>query len=491
MPLISFGKTRESTTWSSENYKAAVRLYWESLGYAATTDSFVEGHQVDMVFEPTWPGSKRRIWVETKDQEVSLSDSDFRDQVIGYLMAWLALPKERRPELKVFIRKAKNHDRWNATFGPSLDKDEVVGWLSKAVESGNHDDLEVVLNTRPDDILDFFSQCQAFEGEKERIEEAAREKGSTATYGIGRFAELKRKELERRHSVDQHSDTLVSNLIPITMPKYFVLLEIAEQSVEVLREKLRGRYTPPYVPLGRGRILTLDVDDLNEVFEPIGPFTTLKYERVEIEGLYQNQLFDLLYRCVDSALYYRGFKRIGKGEKTVYIMPPTRDSSGLSDRTIPSQAQRTITVTTPMFKEVVGEDGAQTKQLNYVFHRGLVPHVVRLWGNYYVSLRPRRAFTSDGETPLDSDSTKKLDAYYRNPLYSRSLSQLSTVGGFAHFVFHDMHWERRCPDWYDQFRFGSIMEIRTNWMPVPVLSNVPPLEEFDVEIEGSEHLHEN
>jgi hypothetical protein len=490
MPIISFGRSRESTTWISENYKAAVRLYWESLGYAATTDSFVEGHPADMIFEPTWPGSKRRIWVETKDQGVSLSDNDFRNQIMGYLAAWLALSKAERPEMKVFVRKAKNHERWNAIFGPSLDTEEVVRWLSAAEDLEGHQNLKSALDEDRQSILDFFSQCQIFEGEKERIEDASKEKESTATYGMTRYADLRRKELERRDSVDQKSDILITNLVPIALPKYLVVVETSVKSIEETREKLRGRYTPPYVPFGHGRILTLDTDQLDEVFESLGQITTLKYESKEIEELYQNPLFDLLDQCVDSVLYYRGFKRVIKGDKTVYIIPPKRDTSGLVERTLPSQSQRTFTVTTPMFKDLTDEEGLAARQLNYVFHRGLVPHVVLLWGKYYVSIRLKRVFTSDGETPLDSDSTKRLDAHYRNPLYSRSSSQLSTMSGFAHYVFHEKHWERRRPDWLDQIRFEPLLETRTNWSPVSVLSNVPPLEEFDGESEGGESSDE-
>jgi hypothetical protein len=490
MPIISFGKSRESTTWTSENYKAAVRLYWESLGYAATTDSFVEGHSADLIFVPAWPGSKRRIWVETKDQEVSLSDNDFRNQMLGYLTSWLALGEAERPEMKVFVRKAKNHERWNATFGPTLDKEEVVRWLSAAGGFEGYLNLKSAMDEDMESILDFFLECQIFEGEKERIEDAAKEKESTATYGMTRYADLKRRELERRDSVDQKSDTLITNLVPITLPKYFVVVETSVKSIEEMREKLRGRYTPPYVPLGHGRILTLDAGQLNEIFEPLGQITTLKYESKETEELYQNQLFDLLNQCVDSVLYYRGFKRVMKGNKPVYIFPPKVDTSGPVERTLPSQSQRMFTVTTPMFKELMDEEGSSARQLNYVFHRGLVPRVLLLWGQYYVSLRLRRVFTSDGETPLDSDSSKKMDAYYRNPLYSRSSSQLSTMSGFAHCVFHEKLWERRRPDWLDQIRFGALLETRSNWSPISVLSNIPPLEEFDGEFEGGESSDE-
>ena len=129
--------------------------------------------------------------------------------------------------------------------------------------------------------------------------------------------------------------------------------------------------------------------------------------------------------------------------------------------------------------------------MNFVFHRGIEAWVKRLWGRYFVSIRLRRVYTSNGIDRLGSESAKRIDAYFRNPLYARAESQLSIMQSIALFLFRDpRNWLRSPSSWQAHFRFGVPLEIRTNWSPVQVPLDQPPLEEFDDELEGPGHSHE-
>ena len=95
MPFVSPGKRRESTNWSAELYKDAIRRYFETKGYAQTRSSFIEGTFVDMIFVPTTQSkSKAEIWVEAKYSEISIENKDLQLEVIKYLEAWLKLPHD-------------------------------------------------------------------------------------------------------------------------------------------------------------------------------------------------------------------------------------------------------------------------------------------------------------------------------------------------------------------------------------------------------------
>jgi len=50
MPVRRIGQKRASLMFSGEIYKNAARKYLESMGYSKTTDSYTEGHLIDMIF---------------------------------------------------------------------------------------------------------------------------------------------------------------------------------------------------------------------------------------------------------------------------------------------------------------------------------------------------------------------------------------------------------------------------------------------------------
>ncbi len=109
MPIEILGKKREALMFQSEAYKKLVREYLESEGYAAITDSYLEGQIADLILIHINKPNEE-LWVECKSTNISPSDEDLKKELLRYLIE--ISEKKSKITLRLFSTGIRNHNEF-------------------------------------------------------------------------------------------------------------------------------------------------------------------------------------------------------------------------------------------------------------------------------------------------------------------------------------------------------------------------------------------
>lgn len=480
MVLMRFGKDRESTTWSSEEYKTAIRLFMESQGYSLTHNSFTDGAQVDMIFEP-FLKSSRKAWVEAKNAEVSLANTDLQHEIMGYLSAWLLMPPGDRFEFRIFVRSMIGLKSWEKIFSGKSTPGDTLEWVGKAAKKGNYSVVVDALATGGGEIVQFFANAYAYEGDREIIELNASMKEEASAVGTRRLAEQESEAMLKRCQHSSRRATYVTNLVPMTPPDELRILTVKDGSTDEIRGRLRGISLPPHVVSG-GEILTLPHAHYVEMFADADIIESRLVPREEVETSRPNDLLMLLNQCITRIIRKKGGERKEERGRHIYYFPAKRGLAGIVPFAIPSNSGREVKVAIPKFNHQQFEktDGLRMaigpNSVNHCFHKGLEARAARMWGQYFIALKDRKVFTIDGFVPLEGEHAARLDANYRSSRFNRGEAQLSLLNAFSYYLFQQ--WTRRSTtlEWIDQFKFDRLLTIESDQCPVIVDADIGMLE---------------
>jgi hypothetical protein len=473
---------RESTMLKSEEFKTHVRLYMESLGFAQTTDAFTEGHLADMVFVPIDDRSVRiEQWVEAKATGISLRDEDFAREVKSYLAEWLIRRPEIRFRLWLFIIKLRNLPRWHEVFGEKLSGKAVFEWLhelkytTKVIE-------ERIQSADPSVIVSFFSESMVVEAESSDLDMTVSNRLQTSRSLMG---SLKRtqdllKAMEKHAQPFMARSTLIANLICFEPPLRYIDLEIEPMTLVEIKSAFRGLYRPPFSILSKNHLLAIESDTTISDFSPVKAKLANTLALDEAESLYESQLLALLNRGIDFIVRRCAVRHNGK----CYYFRASREVQKGKSRTIRARGT-VLTVAVPKYREDpshIEEPSGMLQygplyarpafkdhtDLNYVYHEGFTVRCRHLWGSYFFLIHLHRAFTDDGENPLEGSNAARLDEAYRKPEYNRADSQIRKLEVMAAYLFGSDRISTIREPWVRQFHFGSLLNIPIQWEPSPV-----------------------
>ncbi len=455
--LFRLGKAREGTALKSEDYKAAIRSYMESLGYAQTTDSSIEGHLPDMVFVPPsdrpWPMS---IWVEAKAYKLSLGDRQFVEETCGYLKHWLARTRNSRFKLMIFARDLQALSKWGRIWDAEITETSVLDWLK-----GSRLANELVSRYHVKEIVGFFSETEIYQADVPELQLAisARAKMGTAAMEARTRAKRAAESMEQRAKPILKKSILIGNLLQFIPPTKYLSIEIDSVPRDELRELLKKTQSPFAYPT-KGHLLTLDLDDVQNQFQSVHP---RKIERLSIEEP-KAQLPRGFYELMNNSLE----KKVSIETRRIlpwrnwYFFLCDKEAKEEVPRIIETPSGRTMQVARPMFKKIVEE-----RKLNFVFHHAFKMRYKRLWGDHFVSLGLRRLYTDDGKIVIEGDNASKIDSKFRNSAWNRSETQQARVSKVADYLFGSEGLEQR-PPWETLFQFRDLLSLPTSWTPKAV-----------------------
>jgi hypothetical protein len=83
---------------------------------------------------------------------------------------------------------------------------------------------------------------------------------------------------------------------------------------------------------------------------------------------------------------------------------------------------------------------------------------------------------------MESENARKIDRFFRNPMYNRSESEFRIMRAIDKFVFHSIG--RDHPIWLNQFEFHKLTECRIDFSPVRPRRAVQILDLFLDDSEG-------
>lgn len=73
--------------------------------------------------------------------------------------------------------------------------------------------------------------------------------------------------------------------------------------------------------------------------------------------------------------------------------------------------------------------------IRYWVHRASTIAAKKLWGKFYIQIRPRFLFSPDGLNLFDGEKIDRLDRSFRKSIYSRNMNQLYDVLFWFKYIF--------------------------------------------------------
>ena len=476
MTIHSIGKTRESLNWSSENYKEAIREYLDTEGYSQISDSFIEGNLADMVFINPSLSVGEKTLVESKATSISSADEKLALEVVKYLVEWLKLDPQERFKFFIFTKSVTKKVEFKKHYGSDCGKKSVQSLISIAKEKLDESSQEIIETADFKDVFNFFRKIEIWEATYEVLKAAAASKRKYSKLSLEGYAKNLITEVTRRAQPIQKKTTLISNLVELTPPTvyYGLRLKFSDSKSIYRHYDEMGKQIPPFL-LGK--------DDLIYTFHDLkteNPFSdTAKGEPIEIElDEAENRQFIvwLINQHLRRLFYLKGIRRAP--DSNIFFFEPLKDESGeLEKRVCINQHGKEKEVTIPYYK---GEEG-QEKTLNFVFHHAIEASAKMYWDRWFLELRPRKEYSSDGIHLYEGDTKSAIDNKFRNPIFNRSSNRLSSIRFWRYYLLESEFDGAENEKWFRNFSFGELWETTFGWKPEIPPSNQALLEEYGEE----------
>lgn len=471
MAIHSLGKQRESLTFSSELYKDAVRKYLDTMGYSEVTDSFTEGHLADMIFiNPNIP-TERKTHVEVKATEISVADKEFSKELLEYLVSWLNMPSNLRFKLFIFARKIRNKKIMEKTIGERYNLDMLKDWVSKNAQNLSTDLKDVVEKADLRDITAFVSYIDIYEADISQLTATTQQKNKYSNLSIQAYAQNLLQDVKRMGKPINKKSTLISNLVPLTIPSSFFTAKVRFKKKEELYSYYNKNdieippinFFPEKHTISTFADLTKD-NPLNEVIidEPQQVNITSQITEQFIIGLINQHLRRIFWK--------KDLRRIP--ETSVYYFECPMTNSLYESKTYPNSSGKEKEVCKPYYKQIDGKD-----VLNFVYHHAVEMAAKKLWDEYYITIMPVKVYTSDGINPVDGDSAAAIDQTFRNQMFNRSSNRLSDIRFWHYHLFKSKFLNRPAEEWFKQFHYGELKSMPFDWIPQTVEKGQTLLEE--------------
>lgn len=445
MPIWHIGKRREALTGNSEVYKKEILRFLSKRGYYLKADSYVEATFADSVL--TKKGEVREYWLEAKATKVSLHDKDILAQIGKYLAAYLRRTPENRFQMILACYNITDSRFFNQIF-ELLDSD-VIEQLAIDVKQASNSKVQATLEkAKSEDIVRFFEDATLIIANPSDLK-IAEEKitpsvPKTPTLPEAQYAT---QVLQRFGDIEPLSsiDTIYLNLFKLSIPQVLYYGDTPYRDPKTVFYEKPNIIFPAFV-LYNGRMLSfwqLDEESLLSKFvypDSVTEVSVDDFDRNEKNRWIIIRLLNLwikgdakrlgLHYDRRTQAYY--FPRRGDDEVPTII--GWRPKSRFSRREL----------TKPM-----KTDG----KINYWVHRAAEIFAKKFWGTYYLQIRPRWLFSSDGRNMLEGPRADKLDRAYRKSIYNRNLNQLYDVLFWFRFIFSET-------DVKGNFRLDNILEPR-------------------------------
>jgi hypothetical protein len=122
MPIYNWLGGAEASHATAQHYKDKVVELLQLDGFILVQTSSDVGKSPDLVFKKPDTEGNTDIYVETKFDDVSLSDKQFLSELATYFVLYTS--KKAEPfDLHLYFRKLKNYSKWNQIFSANLDNE--------------------------------------------------------------------------------------------------------------------------------------------------------------------------------------------------------------------------------------------------------------------------------------------------------------------------------------------------------------------------------
>jgi len=473
MPIHSIGKQRESLTFSSENYKALIRKYLDTMGYSQITDSFVEGHLSDMIFINPNISIQRKTYVESKATNISIADEELSKELLNYLAEWLNLPENLRFSLFIFTKKINNKKEMEKIFGAKYSVTALRNWFNKYKKKVSDTSKNILLKANFKDVVAFVSYVEIFEMDIQQLTAVIEEKNRHSDLSLEAYAKNLLVEVKRRGKPIRDKTTLISNLVPLTIPDKYYTVKVKFET----KKDLHGYFNkkkieiPPITFFPEKQTISTFADITKDT--ALSEITTEKPQSITITSETSEQfVIGLINQHLRRVFWKKGLRRVK--DLNVYLFECRKIEDKFVIRTCENSKGKEKEVSIPEYKEVDGE-----KKLNFIFHHAVELQPKKVWDKYYILITPRKEYTLDGFTPIEGNVKDAIDRKFRNPLFNRSSNILSEIRFWNYHLFESDYYALPTENWFKLFKYGNLESIPFDWKPQTVPMGQALLEEFE------------
>lgn len=421
------GKFRESLTVSSEVYKKQVLRYLAGRDYYLKAGSDVEATFADSIL--TKKGEEREYWLETKDTAVSLGDSSFLLQLGKYLIEYLSRTPKSRFRMIIACSRIVNSSFFEKTYD-RLESETIDGLTRQIAESSEKNARKIISDANPEDVRQFFADTIVIEASLKDLEMAQEKiRPIPPTKPTLPEAEYATKIMTEFGDIAplNSPDRIFLNLFRLSLPTKIHIGETLYQTADDMFDEKPG-VSFPIFDLEDGRIRSFDEFTKEN---PLSSFISFdSATSVDLTNFVEDEDNERVVVKILNRWIRRRCRKIGLEfdlRSKAYYYPRDAKGDGLvTAKWKPKLKHSTRELTKPMKK-----DG----KINFWVHRGAEISARRYWGDFYIHIRPRFLFSSDGMTLLEGDRADKLDRDFRKSIYSRNLNQLYDVLFWHRHVF--------------------------------------------------------
>lgn len=465
MPIQRLGKARESLTFSGEEYKRLVREYLESQGFGQISDSFVEGHLMDLIMVNPNISLNKKYWIECKNSDISPNDEKFVAELISYFLMWWENPEKEDIDVRVYVAKIVNVKELEKIISKKHGKKLVPNWLKKAGKTLDKEKLALFEKIPEKSQIEFFQNLEIIEADMEFLRRATKENLKRNNFSLQKYAENLLVENRRKSLPIKQKTTLILNLLTITYPSviYRAISKLPKKEGIFLKFNQAGIEIPPitfypaksqissFCPFGNSNPLTEVIDKKS--------ITILNLSNDEVS---QQNVHAVLNQHLKRIFWKKGLSRIPNTNTYYFQIEPKNDI--LYDKYVEGEKGQPKQVAHVYRKP---EESDLTK-VNYVFHHAAEIKPFSLWGKTYLEIVPRKLYSSDGKTLLVGKEKSRLDAYFRNPIFNRNQAKLVEIKFWKEFIRRNDNYLLPEEEWFTEFKIGDIKQMPFDWKPSPV-----------------------
>jgi len=428
MPLERLGKLRESLTVSSELYKKHILRYLEGREYyTVKASSDVEATLADAILSRR--DEKREYWLEVKETSVSLGDADFLRQMAKYLAEYLSRTPENRFKMILACCQLVNAPLFKRVYD-QLEPEAINEIVTKMLKLSDLATRTVIEHSSSKDINEFFEDTTVKETDlryllfvQEKI------KPTPPTNPTLPEAEYASKVMAEFGDVSplKSPDRMFLNIFKLEIPSKIHVAETTYRaSNEIFAEKPNATF--PAFDLGNGQVCSFDAfveENPLSSFIVSDSVVSINLEKFVEHENNESIVIKILNRWIKNRCRRMGL--VFDERTNAHYYP--RDANGDGLVTVKWKAptkESTRELTKPM------KNGGKT---HFWVHRSAVISAQKFWGKYYVRIKPRFLFSSDGMSLYDGPKSDKLDRKFRKSKYSHNLNQFYDVLFWYRHVF--------------------------------------------------------
>ena len=449
VPIWQIGKRREALTGNSEVYKKQVTRYLRKRGYYVKASSEVEGIFADCIL--TKKDEAREYWLEAKATRISLGETKMLAQLGKYLAEYAKRSPANRFRMIIACYSITNPILFEQLF-EHLESKTIEKLRIRIAEASKLKAKVIITRASQKDIRMFFEETIVIVANPHELK-LAEEKISpsvpvTPTLSDAEYAgEILKKFGDIKPS--QAKDLICLNLFELSLPKKLFIGKTPYRTAKsMFHEKPRVIF--PSFLLEKGKLYSFQKMRKNSVLgefvdpEPVAEIDVEEFDKDKNGERIVVRMLNLWIRneCRRMGLWF------DTRTQAYYLPKKGGDENPITAVWKPRSRFSKRELTKPMMT-----DG----KINYWVHRAAEIFARKFWGAYYMQIRPRWLFSSDGIYLFEGPRADRLDRAFRKSIYNRNLNQLYDVLFWFRYIFSET-------DVLGNIRLDNLTQIRNRRM---------------------------